>query len=272
MKILFFQCFLKKIILAECIRKNTGTILWPVVHSTVESRRQRLVVSESKLKIALRAVKKIRSVPFLRAVFVCNSVGSGLAHDGSDIDFFIISFPGRIWLVRFFTNLILKFWGLRTFGKKHKNKICLSFFVDEKNLDLQPLCAVKNDIHFIYWLHQMVPIYDPDNLYFSFLKANSWTNDYLPNVSRKSKSLYLNAAPKGKAGALWQRAWETMWLGSYGNILEKQAKQFQLARLKMSIKEVATKSDRSVIIEDGVLKFHENDSRKVIFDQWNLKN
>ncbi|MCX6781910.1 MAG: hypothetical protein NTW66_02225 [Candidatus Magasanikbacteria bacterium] len=237
----------------------------------IENRRQRLLISELKLKIAVRAAKKICAVPFLRAIFVCNSVGAGLARSESDIDFFIIAAPGRIWLVRFFSNLILKFWRLRTYGKKRKDKICLSFFVDEKHLNLQSLCALKDDIHFMYWLHQMIPVYDPKNIYHSFLDANRWTDEYLPNVKRISRSVYLGQLKEGKIGNAWRRIWEAMWGGGYGNILENQAKQFQLTRLKMTLKDTATRSDRSVVIEDGVLKFHENDSRKEIFDKWKLR-
>ena len=43
------------------------------------------------MKIANRAVEKIRWVPFLRAIFVCNTLaGPGLKEE-SDIDVFIIT-------------------------------------------------------------------------------------------------------------------------------------------------------------------------------------
>lgn len=249
-------------------RDDTGYYFLPGRDSGAENRRQRLLVSEFKLKIAGKAAKKLRSIPFVRAVFVCNSVGAGLARTDSDIDFFIIAAANRVWLVRFFTNFLLKLWRLRTYGKKKRDKICLSFFVDEKHLNLFPLCAVREDIHFIYWLHQMIPLYDPKNLYGIFLGANRWTEEYVPNIKRRSGSKYLNSLPEGRAGRVWRRVWETMWAGGYGSVLENQAKQFQIARLKMSLKETATRSDKSVVIEDGVLKFHENDPRSEISDKW----
>lgn len=235
-----------------------------------DDRRRRLVICEQKITIAKKAIKKIRSVPFVRAVFVCNSVGSGLASEGSDIDFFIIAAPGRIWLVRFFTNFILKIFGLRTYGKNHQDKICLSFFVDEKHLNLRPYCALKDDVHFIYWTHQMIPVFDPKRLYESFLLANRWTEEYLPNIRRISGADYLTAIAESKIGRGWRLLWENMWQGEYGNLIERQAKQFQLVRLKMSLKETSTRGDNSVIIEDGILKFHENDSRKEIYNKWQL--
>ncbi|MDD2758639.1 MAG: hypothetical protein PHD72_04750 [Patescibacteria group bacterium] len=243
----------------------------PGQEANTENRRRRLLVSELKLKIARQAVKKIRSVPFLRAVFVCNSVGSGLAETNSDVDFFIITAPRRIWLVRFFTNLILKFFGLRTYGQNSRDKICLSFFVDSEHLNLSPLKVEEEDVHFIYWLHQMIPVYDPENYYAKFLSANEWAKKYLPNVARKSSGAYLSAVKDSIIGSGWKKMWEKMWGGGYGGLLESQVKAVQSQRLKAGVKTAAAKRDNSVVISDAVLKFHENDTRKSIFENWKSK-
>lgn len=234
----------------------------------VENRRRRAIVSEQKLKIAGRAVRKIRSVPFLRAVFVCNSVGSGLAKRESDIDFFIITAPRRIWLVRFFTNLILKIFGLRTYGGRSRNKICLSFFADENSLNLQPLCAAETDIHFAYWLNQMIPLYDPRDFYGKFLSSNRWALKYIPNAGRKSSGRYLLRIADSKLGGGWKNIWEIMWGKAYGDLLENQVKAIQAQRFRPSIKEAAARKDNCVVFNDGVLKFHENDTRREILEKW----
>lgn len=251
------------------IGEKYGYYFLPGREETAENRRRHLLISEMKMKIARRAVKKIRAVPFLRAVFVCNSVGQGLARPESDIDFFIVAAPGRVWLVRFFTNLILKFWRQRTYGKSQRDKICLSFYVDENHLDLNSLCAVKDDIHFIYWMHQMIPIFDPDNFYQKFLAANRWTKDSLPNIGRIGSGGYLfNVAESGWSRG-WKRAWESIWGGAYGKLLELQAKGIQMQRLKAGIKEAAARGDNSVVISDSVIKLHENDARVKYFERWN---
>ena len=92
----------------RCWESKWGYYFLPGREKKIENRRIRLLHSEQKLKLARRAVKKIRAVPFLRAIFLCNSVASGTAGETSDIDFFIVTAPKRIWLVRFFTNLILR--------------------------------------------------------------------------------------------------------------------------------------------------------------------
>lgn len=234
----------------------------------VENRRKKMLISEIKMKAARRAAKKLRAIPFLRAVFVCNSVGAGQATDDSDIDFFIVTAPGRTWIVRFFTNLILRLWGLRTYGNKIKNRICLSFFVDTDHLNLFYLRIAEDDVHFIYWLHQMVPIYDPDSLYDKFLYANSWTENFLPNIKKFSQGGYIRELADSRMGKIWKKSWEKMWQGAYGNLLESQAKQLQMTKMKFSVKEKAKQKDNGVVLGDGVIKLHENDRRSEYRCDW----
>jgi hypothetical protein len=236
----------------------------------VEKRRERLLVCEQKLKIAIKAARKIRSIPFIRAVFVCNTIGAGTASQKSDIDFFIITAPKRIWLVRFFANLILKFWGLRVSAKHTKDKVCLSFFVDENSLNLDNLRVVNDDVYLIYWIHQLIPVFDPDNICERFLKANNWTTKFLPNALRLS-SPYIEAVLDSKKSRVWKKIWQKMWDGAYGDLLESQAKGIQMSILKKSLKKIPSTDDKNVILSDQILKFHENDARAEIYKKWKSK-
>lgn len=235
----------------------------------VAERQRKFLISEQKLKIAARAAKKIRAIPFLRAIFVCNSVGARQADEESDIDFFIITEPKRIWLVRFFTNLILRLFGLRTYGQKNKNKICLSFYVDTNHLDLAPLRATEQDVHFAYWAQQMLSLYDPQNFYAQFLRANSWIKNYVPHMRLDPVATPIVADSVWGRG--WKRMWEKMWQGAYGLTIEKQAKEIQLLKMKPAIKEKSQRQDNGVVISDGVLKFHENDTRIQYKEDWEKK-
>jgi len=241
----------------------------PGKEKIVENRQRNLVISELKLKKAQRAVKFIRCVPFLKAVFVCNTVAAGTAVEDSDIDFFIIAGSKRVWLVRFFTNLILRLFGLRTYGNKNKDKVCLSFFVDEDNLNLEKLKATEKDIHFAYWITQMIPVYDPNNFWKKFLSANYWLKDYFPNFL--NNSLFLSLVKQGSIASVWKKIWEIMWFGVYGDLIEKQAREWQMLKMKLSIKEKAGRSGNGVVLQDGVIKLHENDTRKDFAVQWEEK-
>ena len=269
----------------------------------VESRRRKLLISEQKLKIARRAVRIIRSVPFLRAVFVCNSTGAEQANDDSDIDFFIITEKNRIWITRLLVTFLLALFGLRRARKRIKNKICLSFYVTVENLDLAKWRVAEDDIHFAYWLNQMLPIFDPDNYYARFLQANHWTKIYLPNInlsSRAKSQCHCGLPPllgegqgvgylfegcclphtppsipplkrEGTIGRVWKKAWEKMWEGGYGDMIDSQAKKIQLYKMRFSGKPIDRGEDKGVVISDGVLKFHEKDTRIEYREKWKSK-
>ncbi len=259
---------LQALVVEKKIGEQYGYYFLPGGEQSVEWRRERLLSSEAKMKIALHAAKKIRSVPFLRAVFVCNTVGSEQSTDNSDVDFLIITHPKRIWIVRMWTNLILRFWRLRTYGPKIKNRICLSFYLDAYHLSLSNYRIADDDIHFAYWLHQMIPVYDPTNIYSKFLQANSWSRKYLPNIDHAPVFTERFIITDSKLGKIWKKIWEKMWYGGYGDIIEKQSRLTQWLKMNSEIKNRINKGDKGVVISDGIIKFHEKDTRASYRQEW----
>jgi hypothetical protein len=177
------RCLIERGIIEECY----GFFYTKGNSKFVEERRERVVFSEVLLTKAYRAIKLIRSAPFLRAVFVCNSIASETATAQSDIDFFIITHPKRIWTVRFLTNCILFCCGMRRYGKSIAQRICLSFYITEDALNISEQRIFSDDVHFIYWLEQMLPVYDPKNMWLTFKNTNAWTKFFLPNFFRSSQ-------------------------------------------------------------------------------------
>ncbi len=253
------------------LNSKFGYYFLPGREEIVEVRRRKLLISEEKLKIARRAAKIIRSVPYLRAVFVCNTTGSEQANKDSDIDFFIITEKNRIWITRLLVTFLLTVFGLRRAGKRVKNKICLSFYVTTGSLDLAKWRVADDDVHFAYWLNQMIPLFDPENYYAKFLEINLWTKTYLPNLDSARASSYLPKVFESRFGKIWKKAWEKMWEGSYGDVINNQAKQMQLSKMKFSGKQIDRGEDKGVVISDDVLKFHEKDTRVAYREKWQQK-
>ncbi|OGH87574.1 MAG: hypothetical protein A3J93_03555 [Candidatus Magasanikbacteria bacterium RIFOXYC2_FULL_42_28] len=243
-----------------------GLYFLPGHDEFVEKRAAGREHSDRLLKIAVRAVKKIRSIPFVRAIFVCNSVGSGTASDNSDVDLFIITAPKRVWLVRFFTNITMLLFGLRRHGDKVAGKVCLSFLVDEKKLNMAPWRVCDDDIYLAYWLFQLIPLYDPNNLYDKLIAANGWVKKYLPNVKKNSTDTF--ALTDSVWGLKWKNLWEKFWTGAYGDLIENQARGTQQAKMKFSSHGKVRPHDKSVIVGEGVIKLHEGDTREELHRQW----
>ncbi len=230
----------------------------------VENRRQHFLESELKLKIARKAVKKISAIPFVKAIFVCNSVAFGTAEQNSDIDFFIITAKKRLWLVRFLTNIILLIFGLRVGKNKTGNRICLSFYLNEENLDLKNIRIVPEDIYLSFWLATLLPVYDPQRIGEKIIKENRWLLELLPNLP-ESLSLYIKEVKNGGIKSFFKKILEKTWVGAYGDLMEKQAAEAQKTKLKFSLKEQIAPN---VILDDTMLKFHENDRRREYYKKW----
>ncbi|MFA7314724.1 MAG: hypothetical protein WC025_02205 [Candidatus Magasanikbacteria bacterium] len=233
----------------------------------ITSRQTRVKLVEQKMSIAKRAVEKLRKVPFLRAVFVCNTVASGIPNIDSDIDVFVIARQNYIWLVRFFSTIILKFFRLRTSKTNHKNRVCLSFYTTDNNLNLEKLkMKNKTDIYLVYWLLQLVPIYDPENLYTSIMRANKWLGEFV-NVKDYNYDLvdYLKIK-NNKNDLKIKNILEKFFVEK--KILVNFLKKVQIPKIRKNYGLYADMSDTRVVISDDFLKFHENDRRKEYCEKW----
>ena len=256
-----FVCQLQQLEQLHQFQHKDGFYFLSGREENVAIRQRAVKWFEQKMKIAKRAVKKIRWAPFLRAVFVCNTLaGPGLKEE-SDIDVFIITRRGRIWLVRFLATLVLKFFRLRTFKNKTKDKVCLSFYVTDDNLNLSKI-AIDEDVYLMYWLAQLIPIYDPDNLRSSIQRANQWVKKYLPNAFVPFELSERLRVGNRKISKFVKNLLEKIWGGGYGDLMERQAREAQKARIKMSYK------GAGVIVNDSMLKFHENDRRAEYRQRW----
>ncbi|MFH1947011.1 MAG: hypothetical protein ABIJ23_02550 [Candidatus Magasanikbacteria bacterium] len=261
------------------INLKEGYYFLPGREELVAKRQANIWLVERKMKKAIKGIKKLARVPFVRAVFVCNTVSGIGIEDSSDIDVLIIVKKGRIFLARAIATFYLSLLNLRRTKRKIKNKICLSFYVADDNLnlsqitlpDLSGVASAKPDIYLMYWLAQLIPVYDPDNLLISLQKANTWVNKFLPNAFQKFNILSRWQVKNNKFWQGFKKFFERVWQAGYGDLLEKQAKDMQLNKMKMNYMSVQNEANTRVIVNDQMLKFHEKDRREEYRDLWEKK-
>lgn len=210
----------------------------------IEERFKRFNYFKYKIKRAKRFTKIISFFPVVKGVFIGNIIGDHNLRKGSDIDFFIITKNGKIWITRFFCTFIAKFLGLRPNKKTKENKICLSFYIDESNLNLEKYLYSKNDKYFIYWLANLEPIFFRKDILNKFWFNNVWLNKYLPNFlinydsfrgDKESQNIKIN-------------------------IIEKIFKKIQLNIMPKKLKEQSLEK-MGVILEDHIIKLILDDKR-----------
>lgn len=227
----------------------------------IKSRRNNFLLAERKFKKARQFTAWLRRVPGVRAVAVCNSLSYSNAPDESDIDFFIITEPGKIWSARFWSVALTKFFGGRPAPDKLRDTICLSFFIATDNLNLEqiilPALREKeySDIYLIYWINQLVPLYEEGDEFANFFAANNWTKKHLPNI------INYYAVPRRRlkpAGRFTKKIIEVILANSF---LENFYKNYQKKVMPEKLKELAERGDTRVVINDRMLKFHAADRR-----------
>lgn len=239
--------------------------------SIIETRLERYNLSAKKFKIARRAVRIFKYLPFIKTVAVCNSLGSNNAREDSDVDLFIITEANRIWLTRLLLITLIFILGLRPTLDKTKDKICLSYYITTEHLDISDTRILNDDIHLVLWLAGFVRLYERDDYFNKFYQANNeWLKKYLPNwqphqpgYRRRVEDNFLSRASYKVGEFLAQK--------EYGDYFDSLAKQLQIKYMSQHKKDLAVRHKNWVIIEDDILKFHVNDRRQQYLDLFEQK-
>src|SRR3990167_3001925 len=262
-----FLLLLEQLERLQQIQHKHGFYFLPGREAIVGARQDKVKIVEQKMKIAVKGIKKIRWAPFIRAVFVCNTVAGGFADEKSDIDVFVVVKAGRIWLARALATLTLSLFRMRRTKRKIKDRICLSFYVTDDNLNLEKI-AIEDDVYLKYWLAQLIPVYDPDNLLAEIQRANAWVGKSLPNAFVSFTPISRWQVKNGRLSIKIKRNLEKMWGGGYGDLMEAQARGAQKARMALNYMSAQNESDTRVVVSDKMLKFHENDMREEYREEW----
>lgn len=232
---------------------------------TAYIRKKNNNIAERKYYKAIRLIKFYRLIPFVRMVAVCNTLAYSNAREDSDIDLFIITKKGKIWLARFFTILMVKILGKRPSDQKNRDTFCLSFYVDEDHLNIENININSKDIYTPYWVAQLMPIYDPDGLYDKFIEENSWYRRHLPNAHPNQFSKQVKETKACKTmEKIFNFLFSPPWLN---NFLDPLYRRFQYVIIDHNLKSLVN-VDTRVIINEQMLKFHENDRREMFYKKW----
>lgn len=246
-----------------------GWYCLPGRQQIIETRLERYQLAERKYRIALRAVRRLRWVPFVQMVAVCNTLGYSNAGVGSDIDFFIVGRRGRLWMVRLMVTTMVNLMGKRRHGRRIADHICLSFYVADDRLDLSTIALVPIDPYLVYWHATLLPLYIRNNAYEAFQHENEWIKAYVPNVSFVTAARRRTVSDYPVVIAV-RSVVEAILSTMLGDALEHTARWLQVAKVRYH-PAPAAHGTRSVVMNDSMLKFHEVDRRAMFRDEWHRR-
>ena len=136
----------------------------------VERRKKGNKMAAAMLKTAARKSKFISRFPYVRAVCVSGSLSKNYFDESTDIDFFIITQPNRLWLCRSLLILYKKIFLLNS-----KKYFCVNYFIDSENLEIP-----DKNIFTATEIITLIPLYNKE-LYHQFFLRNNWVKKIFPN-------------------------------------------------------------------------------------------
>jgi len=210
-------------------------------------------------------LKYLKWIPGVAMIWVWNSISMNASRESSDIDLYVVTSNSSMWFVRILLTLIFQILWVRKNEKKHSWRFCLSFFSTKKWMDFSSF-AIENDIYLYFWIVYFKPILSYNHTYEDFIKINnSWADfseyNYIIEENKKSIIYHnsknpLNPPYQEEVDQKQKRTWFVI---TYINNLLK--KIFLQRTIKTHEK---LGKPFWVIINDDMLKFHNNDIRKKI--------
>ena len=208
----------------------------------VSQRKKRQAASFAKWRIARWVALWLRLVPTIQLVGVTGGLAMDNVGKEDDIDLFIITKSGTIWISRMIAALIVSVLGRRRKPEESMvaDKVCLNMFMSEESVEI---VKKERDLFAAHEVLQMKPLWERGNIYKTFLDKNRWVATFLPNAwAAKSKASSIEPREVGlKFGILCLR------------FMEQPAKVFQLWYMN--------KRRTSEVVGDYVLRFHPRDAR-----------
>ncbi|MBI2007278.1 MAG: hypothetical protein HYS83_01050 [Candidatus Blackburnbacteria bacterium] len=192
-----------------CLAGRSETILRRIANSREAPR---------KLKIARKAARVLSILPTVKLVGVSGGLAMENAKRNDDIDLFIITSGGALWITRLLSFLVLRLAKLRVrrFGDEDvRDKLCLNLWVDENNISF----SQRRDIYTAHEVAQTKVLFERDGIYGKFVKANKWAGEFFPNALKNSAQRIVHSARVA--------SWLDGSIVGFLRLFEKQAYLFQ---------------------------------------------
>lgn len=232
----------------------------------IETRKERNEIAKKKWEKALKAIKWLRLVPYIRLVFASGSLALSNTDKDSDLDVLIVAKHGRIWTARILTVLLLSLLGVRRtrYEKVAPDKICLNHFITDKSLYIP-----RKSIYTAQLYARLVPILVEDKkLVNDFCEANDWVGDYIAGWPNSIKYEALSIKRNIILNFI-RKSGEKILNTKLGDWLERILKKYQLQRINSY--HLTHKSGGRVKADDESLEFHPDSPEFKIIERYNKK-
>jgi hypothetical protein len=237
--------------LRQLVDYNGDYVVYDGHHDSAQVRRARQASSAHLWPLALRSGIWLARLPFVRMVALTGALAvRNAAADDDDLDYLLVTEPGRVWLARAFAIVLVRL------GRLRGVEICPNYV-----LSASALLQNRRDIFIAHEVVQMVPFYGLA-LYAQLRGVNAWVDAYLPNAC---EPFYREA--EQELGAFWKalkRAAEWALSGRLGDRLEGWEYQRKLRRFAGDMRTPHS----SARLDEQQVKGHFNDHGNPVLHQY----
>ncbi len=167
------------------LSERDGYFTLPDREGIVDTRREREQAAARLWPRAMHYGRIIASLPFVRMVAITGELAMDNVGPHSDIDYFIVTEPERLWLCR------LMVIGVVRYAAPRGDTVCPNYLVSERALVLD-----DRNLYTAHEVAQMVPI-SGRATYQQLRESNCWVGDYLPNAGAAPRAA--DVSPRGRA-------------------------------------------------------------------------
>lgn len=220
----------------------------------VEKRIKGNALANIYLRRASIVSRFISWFPFVRGVIISGSLSKHYMDNGSDIDFFIVTEKGRLWICR----SMLAAWRKIMAGPLRKY-FCINYFISVDALKIpDENLFTATEMAFMY------PVYGRD-IYHRIMAENNWIKTYYPNKQLRTHFISNNTYPFS-----FKRLFEWFFKGSAGEKLDTALFRFMLTRWKKRYRGEfdETQFDLNIRTKKNVSKQHEKGYQFLLLNKY----
>lgn len=225
----------------------------------IRTRLARKKESRKKIVIAKKIIKQLSRIPTIQFIGISGALSLENSGRDDDIDLFVITSKGSLWLTRLAMIILLLLTGRyrRRNQRRVSDKICLNMLIDETALAFS---KIRQNLYTAHEIVQLMPIFERNNTYSKFINANKWAEKFLPNII-DTKILALPAGRQGYKDIKRKgRKSLSILISQYLNILNPLAKKLQLWSIK--------KHQSNETVLDNFLAFHPLDYKNMTLKEY----
>ncbi len=153
---------------------------------SVIKRLQGNMYAKRALRKAHKKAKFIAGFPYVEAVGISGSLSKGYYDNESDIDFFVITKPNKLWICRTLLMLYKKIFLLNS-----RKYFCVNYFISSAQMEIE-----EQNRFTATELKTLIPM-QGKAVFEEFYQKNTWVKDYfskfepqIGNIQHKSKPVF----------------------------------------------------------------------------------